>query len=160
MIGAACRYSHRHPLDGGGPARMLCWVSEDRALLLVGFAGGFRRSELVSLNVGDFEFAEDGLVVRLRRSKTDQEGAGRKVGIPFGANRGTCPVRSLKAWMEESGIERGAVFRPINRHGQVRGKRLSDKAVALIVKRAAESEVGLGVSRTRPSSKRATLEDD
>ena len=61
---------------------MPCWVSEDRALLLVSFAGGFRRSELVSLNVGDIEFTEDGLVVRLRRSKNDQEAAGRKVGSP------------------------------------------------------------------------------
>ncbi len=82
---------------------MPCWVSEDRALLLVGFAGGFRRSELANLNVGDIEFTEDGLVVRLRRSKTDQEATGRKVGIPFGSNRGTCPVRSLKAWLEASG---------------------------------------------------------
>ena len=128
----------------------------DRALLLVGFAGGFRRSELVSLNVGDIEFTEDGLVVRLRRSKTDQEGAGRKVGIPFGSNRGTCPVRSLKAWLEASGIERGPVFRPINRHGQVRPTRLSDRAVALIVKRAAEA-VGRDPSEFAGHSLRAGL---
>ena len=97
MIGAACRYSHRHPLDGGGPARMPCWVSEDRALLLVGFAGGFRRSELVSLNVGDIEFTEDGLVVRLRRSKNDQEAAGRKVGSP----------RRVKPWNLSCAVAEG-----------------------------------------------------
>jgi integrase len=64
--------------------------ARDRALLLVGFAGAFRRSELVSLDVGDVAFSADGLVVQLRRSKTDQEGVGRKVGLPFGSN----PLRS------------------------------------------------------------------
>ena len=111
----------------------------DRALLLVGFAGGFRRSELVSLNVRDLKFTNDGLTVTLRRSKTDQEAPGRKVGLPYGSSPETCPVRSLKAWLEASGIESGPVFRPINRHGQIRPTRLSDRAVALIVKRAAEA---------------------
>ena len=111
----------------------------DRALLLVGFAGAFRRSELVSLNVRDLKFTNDGLTVTLRRSKTDQEGSGRKVGIPYGSSPETCPVRSLRAWLEASGIESGPVFRPINRHGQIRPSRLSDRAVALIVKRAAEA---------------------
>ena len=87
----------------------------DRALLLVGFAGAFRRSELVSLNVRDLKFTNDGLTVTLRRSKTDQEGSGRKVGIPYGSSPETCPVRSLRAWLEASGIESGPVFRPINR---------------------------------------------
>jgi hypothetical protein len=62
-------------------------------LLLVGFAGAFRRSELVSLDVADVTFGGDGLTVQLRRSKTDQEGEGRKVGLPFGSNPLTCPVR-------------------------------------------------------------------
>ena len=109
----------------------------DRALLLVGFAGAFRRSELVGLNVRDLKFNNDGLTVTLRRSKTDQEALGRKVGLPYGSSPETCPVRSLRAWLEASGIESGPVFRPINRHGQVRPIRLSDRAVALIVKRAA-----------------------
>ena len=111
----------------------------DRALLLVGFAGAFRRSELVSLNVRDLKFNNDGLTVTLRRSKTDQEASGRKVGLPYGSSPETCPVRSLRAWLEASGIEAGPVFRPINRHGQIRPTRLSDRAVALIVKRAAEA---------------------
>jgi integrase len=68
----------------------------DRALLLIGFAGAFRRSELVSLDVADVSFSGDGLVVQLRRSKTDQEGVGRKVGLPFGSNPLTCPVRGLR----------------------------------------------------------------
>jgi site-specific recombinase XerD len=68
----------------------------DRALLLLGFAGGFRRSELVALDVDNLEFKREGLVITLRRSKTDQEGAGRKVAIPYGSNCNTCPVRSLQ----------------------------------------------------------------
>ena len=77
----------------------------DRALLLVGFAGAFRRSELVALDFADLRFTSDGLVITLRRSKVDQEGEGRKLGIPYGSNPDTCPVRSLKAWLEAAGID-------------------------------------------------------
>jgi integrase len=108
--------------------------TRDRALLLVGFAGAFRRSELVALDVEDVQFSSDGLVVTLRRSKTDQEGEGRKVGIPYGGNPDTCPVRALKAWLEAGSIESGALFRSITRHGRIQG-RLSGYAVALIVKK-------------------------
>ncbi|MDI3340099.1 MAG: hypothetical protein QJR03_06160 [Sphaerobacter sp.] len=69
----------------------------DRVLLLLGFAGAFRRSELVSLNVEDLSLTSAGLVVRLRRSKTDQERQGRPVGIPYGAQPNTCPVRAVQA---------------------------------------------------------------
>jgi site-specific recombinase XerC len=72
----------------------------DRALLLVGFAGAFRRSELVSLDVAEVTFGADSLVLQLRRSKTDQEGEGRKVGLPFGSNPLTCPVRALRDWLD------------------------------------------------------------
>ncbi|NLW92929.1 MAG: tyrosine-type recombinase/integrase, partial [Syntrophomonadaceae bacterium] len=91
----------------------------DRALLLVGFAGGFRRSELVALDVEDLEFKREGLVINLRRSKTDQEGQGRKVAIPYGSNCDACPVRFLQLWLEESGISSGPVFRSVNRHGNL-----------------------------------------
>jgi site-specific recombinase XerC len=91
----------------------------DRALILLGFAGAFRRSELVGLDAADCAFGKDGLVVTLRRSKTDQDGAGRKVGIPYGANPETCPVRTMQAWIEQAGISSGPVFRAINRHGQI-----------------------------------------
>src|SRR4051794_11192615 len=67
----------------------------DRALLLLGFAGAFRRSELAALEVDDLQLRDEGLVVLVRRSKTDPEGAGREVGIPFGAGEATCPVRAL-----------------------------------------------------------------
>ena len=110
----------------------------DRALLLVGFAGAFRRSELVSLNVDDLIFDRNGLTITLRRSKTDQEGAGRKVGILYGSNLATCPVRSMQDWMVQADIKAGAAFRSINRHGQVSLDRLSSQSVALVVKKYAE----------------------
>jgi integrase len=109
--------------------------TRDRALLLTGFAGAFRRSELVALDHADLEFNARGLVVTLRRSKTDQEGHGRKVALPYGSTFETCPVRSMQAWLEESGITDGPLFRAINRHGQMQSGRLSGVAVARIVKR-------------------------
>ena len=105
----------------------------DRTLLLIGFAGAFRRSELVSLEHHDLEWVKEGLTIHLRRSKTDQEGEGRKIGIPWG--RGLiCPVKSLQAWLDISGIAEGKIFRPINRHGQIAQAGLSPQAVACIVK--------------------------
>ena len=74
--------------------------ARDRALILLGFAGAFRRSELVGLDAEDCAFSKDGLTVTLRRSKVDQEGVGRKVGIPYGSNPETCPVRTIQAWLE------------------------------------------------------------
>lgn len=108
----------------------------DRALLLIGFAGGFRRSELVGLDVTDIEHVRQGIVVNLRRSKTDQEGRGRKIGIPFARGR-HCPVRALEAWVKASDFESGAIFRPVSRHGHIDlGQRLSTEAVAIVVKEA------------------------
>ncbi len=109
----------------------------DRALLLLGFAGAFRRSELVALNLADVHADYDGLTVTIRKSKTDQEGQGRKVGVPYGSHPHTCPVRAMAAWRELSALTEGALFRAINRHGKIQLGRLSDRAVALIVKRAA-----------------------
>ena len=71
----------------------------DRALLLLGFAGAMRRSELVGLDVADVQQTEEGLVVTIRKSKTDQEKAGRKIGIPYGSHPQTCPVRAVRAWL-------------------------------------------------------------
>jgi len=142
--------------------RMLTHVPEgllgvrDRALLLVGFAGAFRRSELVGLDHGDVEFARDGLVVRIRKSKTDQDGEGRKIGIPYGSNPITCPIRSLQDWLEKSGLTEGALFRPINRHGKMAEARLSSAAVADVVKRYAGA-VGLHVAEFAGHSLRAGL---
>jgi len=127
----------------------------DRSLLLVGFAGAFRRSELASLNLGDVLFTTDGLTVRLRRSKTDPEGAGRKVGIPFGSKASTCPVRALRAWLEAAGIDQGPLFHHVTRHGGLR-KRLSGHAVGAIVKPAA-AHAGLEAARFGGHSLRTGL---
>ncbi len=110
----------------------------DRALILLGFAGAFRRSEMVRLDMEDLDFSRDGLTVTLRRSKTDQEGQGRKVGIPYGSNPDTCPVRVLQMWLEQAAITDGPVFRPLDRHGRVKPGRLAGIDVARIVKKLAE----------------------
>ena len=101
----------------------------DRVLLLIGFCGAFRRSELVALDAGDVQVTREGLVVTIRRSKTDQEGEGRKIGIPYASHVETCPIRSLQDWLEKSGITEGPLFRPINRHGKMAAIRLSAAAV-------------------------------
>ncbi len=105
----------------------------DRALLLVGFAGGFRRSEAVGLDVADIEHVRQGIIITLRHSKTDQEGAGRKIGIPHGRTR-HCPVAALTNWLMRSGITEGAIFRPITRHGQLQPERLSGDAVSEVIR--------------------------
>ncbi len=105
----------------------------DKALLLIGFAGGFRRSELVALDYADIEWVRQGVIILIRRSKTDQEGAGRKIGIPY-ARGHYCPVLSLKAWAEHVCIEDGPIFRPVDRHGRISKARLSGEAVSLVIK--------------------------
>ena len=106
----------------------------DRALLLLGFAGALRRSELVALNVDNVQFNEEGMVLHLRRSKTDQAGLGRDIAIPRVRGR-YCPCRCLSDWLKVSGITAGAVFRPVNRYEQVLPHRLSAQSVALVIKR-------------------------
>jgi site-specific recombinase XerD len=111
--------------------------ARDRALLVIGFAGGFRRSELAALDVEDVSETGDGLVLALRRSKTDQEGQGAKVALPFGSHPETCPVRSFRAWITASEITAGPVFRGINNRGYLARIRLDSNSVARIVKRCA-----------------------
>jgi integrase len=108
----------------------------DQALLLLGFAGAFRRSELVALQVEDVVEEESGLRLTIRRSKGDQAGAGQVVGISR-TGSATCPVAALAAWREAAAIAAGPLFRSVDRHGRI-GDSLSDKAVALVVKRRAE----------------------
>ncbi len=128
----------------------------DRALLLVGFAGAFRRSELVALSREDVDFSAAGVVVLLRRSKTDQEGAGRKVGIPYGSNPDTCPVRCLQAWIEAAGITSGPLFRPVTCRGRIQAARLAGAAVAKIIKRRAAA-IGLDAKKYSGHSLRSGL---
>jgi site-specific recombinase XerC len=82
----------------------------NRALLLLGFAAALRRSELVALDFRYIAKTREGLVVKLRRSKTDQESEGRRVGIPYGSRTTTCPVRAFGAWVEDAGLTDGPVF--------------------------------------------------
>jgi site-specific recombinase XerD len=109
----------------------------DRALLLVGFVGGMRRSELVGLDVEDVVEEPEGLRVTIRRSKTDQEGHGRDVGLVRGRHRMTDVVTAVAEWKAAAGIEDGHLFRAVDRSGCVGVGRLSDRAVARIVKTAA-----------------------
>jgi site-specific recombinase XerD len=130
--------------------------SRDRALLLVGFAGGMRRSELVGLDVEDVVEETEGLRVTLRRSKTDQEGTGREVGIVRGRHPLTDPVAALADWRDAAGIATGPVFREVDRGDRVGTGRLSDKAVARIVKQAAE-RVGIDPATVSGHSLRSGL---
>ena len=109
----------------------------NRAIILVGFAGAFRRSELVALDVSDIEETAEGMLVTLRRSKTDQEGLGRRVAIPRGEI--ACPVAALRAWLNAANITEGAIFRRIvNKRAQrVTDRRLAGRNVASIVKQSA-----------------------
>jgi integrase len=127
----------------------------DRALLLVGFGLGSRRSELVALNVEDLDWSARGVAVTIRRSKTDQTGAGRVVALPYG-RPATCPVRALQKWLDVAGITSGPVFRSVNRHGRISADRLTDKAVALVVK-AVATRADLDPSRLAGHSLRAGL---
>jgi integrase len=111
--------------------------TRDRALILMGFAGAFRRSELVSFDVADVTFSELGMVLTLKQSKTDQEGEGRKIAIPYGLIPATCPVRMLEVWLRDAGITAGPIFRPIDHHGNVKSQRLTAQSVGLVIKRHA-----------------------
>ena len=109
-------------------------AARNKALLLVGFAGAFRRSELVALQCEDMTRHDSGLELIIRWSKTDQAGAGRTVFIPY-ARGNRCPVKALLIWLELARIDTGPLFRPINRYDQIVGnKGLTAQSVALIVK--------------------------
>lgn len=113
--------------------------ARDRALVLVGFGGAFRRSELVGIQVEHVAFVTRGVVITLPRSKTDQEGAGQPVFIPYTQDPETCPVRALRAWLTAAGITSGPVFRQVDRGGHVGDAALTAQVVALIVKRYAKA---------------------
>lgn len=112
----------------------------DKAILLIGFAGAFRRSELIALDVKHIVFLEDRAVITLEKSKTDQEGRGAKKHIPrMDDDPDLCPVAALQAWLFAAGIQSGAVFRKVDRWGKVWERRLNSGTVAEIVKSAARA---------------------
>ena len=113
----------------------------DHALLLLGFSGAFRRSELALLELSDIEFNEHGLTVTFRQSKTDQNAVGQTIAIPNGKLK---IIDVLRRWLAVSGITEGAIFRKISKSGKVGRYALADKSVALIVKKYA-AKAGLEV---------------
>jgi len=106
----------------------------DRSIILIGFSGGFRRNEIVSLDYDDLDFVSDGLKINLRRSKTDQFGEGFTKALPYFDNTQYCPVLSLKKWIEISKITSGAVFRRFSKGSKLSENRLTDQTVALLIK--------------------------
>ncbi len=109
----------------------------DRALLLLGFAGAMRRSELVALDVAHLNLTDEGFVVTIAKSKTDQEGQGQVVAIPRVAKSPYCPVQAVLEWMTMAGIEHGALFRRVTKGNKLTPDRLTDQSVARIIKRLA-----------------------
>ena len=110
----------------------------DRTIILIGFSGGFRRNEIVSLNHDDLEFMPEGLKITLRRSKTDQYGEGLLKGLPYFNNPEYCPVLSIKKWLDFSKINTGPLFRRFNKGSKLSEKRLTDQTVALLIKQYLE----------------------
>ena len=106
----------------------------NKALLLIGFAGGFRRRELISLDMEDLEFVFEGIKINIKRSKTDQLGEGFIKGIPYFENYLYCPVKNLKNWLNLSKIKRGPVFVRFSKGSKLTNTRLTDQSVALIIK--------------------------
>lgn len=146
------------------PTELNTWVNtqkgvrgmRDKALLLVGFAGAFRRSELVNIQYQDVRFVKQGIVIRLPRSKTDPAGVGRDVAIPFASKPNSCAVRALRTWLSVAAVSHGMVFRRVNRYGQVLAQGLTSQSVALVVKRCV-TELGLNPEDYAGHSLRAGL---
>jgi len=106
----------------------------DRTIILIGFSGGFRRNEIVSLDYHDLDFVPEGLKINLRRSKTDQFGEGFTKALPYFDNTQYCPVSSLKNWLEISKIKSGPIFRRFVKGSKLSENRLTDQTVALLIK--------------------------
>lgn len=114
----------------------------DRAVLLLGFMGAFRRSELAGLDVEDIRKYPQGIVVTIRHSKTDQTSAGQQIGIPYLSHSSMDCIHALQEWLTAAGITSGPLFRSFLKNGKVSSRRLSDKSINLIVKKYAAS-IGL-----------------
>jgi len=109
-------------------------ILRDRSIILIGFSGGFRRNEIVSLDYEDLDFVQEGLKISLRRSKTDQFGEGFVKGLPYFDNKQYCPVISINKWIEKSKIKSGALFRRFIKGSKISDNRLTDQTVALLIK--------------------------
>ena len=109
--------------------------ARDRSIILIGFSGGFRRNEIVSLDFDDLDFVSEGLKINLKRSKTDQYGDGSVKGLPYFDNSQYCPVLSVKKWIEISNIDSGPLFRRFSKGSKLTDNRLTDQTVALLIKK-------------------------
>ncbi len=110
-------------------------ILRDRSIILIGFAGAFRRKEIVSLDFEDLDFVTEGLKIHLKRSKTDQFGEGSMKGLPFFNNELYCPVISIQKWINLSKINSGPLFRRFDKGSKLSEKRLTDQTVALLIKK-------------------------
>ena len=108
--------------------------SRDKTLILTGFGGGFRRTELISIDHEDLEFVSEGVKITIKRSKTDQFGEGMVKGLPYFSNQIYCPVINLKKWLKLSNIKSGPIFRRFAKGSVLTSNRLTDQSVALIIK--------------------------
>ncbi len=106
----------------------------DKSIILIGFGGGFRRTELISIDYEDLEFVPEGLKIIIKRSKTDQFGEGMIKGLPYFTNDIYCPVKNLKQWLEISKIKSGPIFRRFSKGLSLTDKRLTDQSVVLLIK--------------------------
>ena len=106
----------------------------DRTIILIGFSGGFRRNEIVSLDFDDLDFVAEGVKINLKRSKTDQYGEGTVKGLPYFSKSDYCPVISIKKWIEISKINSGPLFRRFKKGSSLSENRLTDQTVALLIK--------------------------
>jgi len=110
----------------------------DKAIILVGFGGGFRRTELISIDYEDLEFVPEGVKITIRRSKTDQFGEGMTKGLPYFSNETYCPVAHLKKWIKISNIKDGPIFRRFTKGCTLTSHRLTDQSVVLLIKSCLE----------------------
>ena len=110
----------------------------DRSIILIGFSGGFRRNEIVSLDYDDLDFVSEGLKINIKRSKTDQFGEGSLKALPYFENSQYCPVASLQKWLDISKINEGPLFRRFKKGSKISDKRLTDQTVALLIKKYLE----------------------
>ena len=107
----------------------------DKSIILLGFGGGFRRTELISIDYEDLEFVDEGVKIIIKRSKTDQFGEGMIKGIPYFTNENYCPVANLKKWIEIAKIKSGPIFRRFSKGLNLTDKRLTDQSVVLLMKK-------------------------
>jgi integrase len=131
----------------------------DRAILLLGFAGGLRRSEIASLDIGNVQLVHEGIALTLPRSKGDQEGEGVVVAIPHARRKVLCAVRAVNAWLEKSGLVEGALFRGIDRYGRISDDRLWPASIyEIVVARCASAGIdGVGAHSLRAGAATSAL---